>query len=213
MIGDSHLKCENGEWKTRIPSCIPTSSLKNYTDDSAPPTVLAKVTSGSANIEPSGGLAVYPGSIVHLECLHLRSAGDPEWSWTSTYRTYDTGMKNLNLAPKISENRLVIFLAIGWAIAADERDWKYLLSIYYIKPQDTGIYTCATPKGKTHSIVLNVIAVHCDATKVISTDPNLLTQVKGSRLGQETVFSCREGFKLNGTANMTCQASGKLYVK
>lgn len=104
----------------------------------------------------------------------------------------------------------IFFFIVGWSISPDERDWKYRLSIYYIKPQDTGIYTCATPKGKTHSIVLNVIAVHCDATKVISTDPNLLTQVQGSRLGQQTLFSCREGFKLNGTANMTCQASGKL---
>lgn len=91
LIGDAHLICHNGVWKHRIPTCIPTTSLTNFTDESAPPSVLAKVISGSASIEPTGELAVYPGSTVHLECLFLRSAGEPEWSWTSTYRTYATG--------------------------------------------------------------------------------------------------------------------------
>lgn len=54
------------------------------------------MTSGSVSVEPSGELAVYPGSVLHLECLHARSQGEPEWSWTSTYRTYPTGNFLLN---------------------------------------------------------------------------------------------------------------------
>ncbi|KAK6629502.1 hypothetical protein RUM43_003319 [Polyplax serrata] len=186
LIGDAHLICHNGVWKHRIPTCIATTSLTNFTDDSAPPSVLAKVTSGSASIEPTGELAVYPGSTVHLECLYLRSSGEPEWSWTSTYRTYTT----------------------GWSIDPEERQWKFRLSIFYIKPQDTGIYTCSTPKGLTNSIILNVIEVHCDVEKVLTNDPNVLIQIQGSRLGQSATYKCREGFKLNGVATITCQASG-----
>lgn len=44
----------------------------------------------------------------------------------------------------------------GWAIAPEERDWKYRLSIYYAKPQDSGTFTCATPRGITNSITLHV---------------------------------------------------------
>lgn len=100
------------------------------------------------------------------------------------------------------------YISSGWSIAADERDWKYRLSIYYVKPQDTGIYTCATPKGLTHSVIVNVLSVHCNAAHVASTDPHLLIHVEGTRLGQRILFSCSDGFKLNGLKNATCQASG-----
>lgn len=97
----------------------------------------------------------------------------------------------------------------GWSIDSEEREWKYRLSIYYIKSQDTGIYTCSTPKGLTHSIVLNVIEVHCKVSEILTNDPNLLIHTQGSRLGQSTTYKCREGFKLNGTSMSICQASGK----
>lgn len=44
----------------------------------------------------------------------------------------------------------------GWAISSSERDWKYRLSIYYAKSQDSGLYTCTTPKNLTNSINLHV---------------------------------------------------------
>lgn len=47
----------------------------------------------------------------------------------------------------------------GWAIASEERDWKYRLSIYYAKPQDSGTFTCATPKGITNSLTLHVAGI------------------------------------------------------
>lgn len=45
----------------------------------------------------------------------------------------------------------------GWAIAARERDWKYRLSIYYAKAQDSGVYTCSTPRGLSNSIRVHVV--------------------------------------------------------
>ncbi|XP_067012252.1 locomotion-related protein Hikaru genki [Anabrus simplex] len=184
LLGDSALQCQNGAWSTRIPACIPTTMLTNFTED-APPTVLVKIPSGSASVEPSGDLAVFPGTILHLECLFSRRLGNPEWTWTSTFRQYLT----------------------GWAIATEEREWKYRLSIYYSKPQDSGVYTCATPRGLTNSITVNVEAVHCEPIDVNS-DPYLTARVEGSRLGHVAIFQCPIGFKLNGTSNLTCQASG-----
>lgn len=61
-----------------------------FAEDS-PPTVLIKIPSGSASVEPSGDLAVFPGSILHLECLFSRKLGNPEWTWTSTFRQFLTG--------------------------------------------------------------------------------------------------------------------------
>ncbi|KAF6201573.1 hypothetical protein GE061_003965, partial [Apolygus lucorum] len=57
----------------------------------SPPTILVRLPSGSASSEPNGVLAVFPGSILHLECLFSRRVGSPEWSWTSKYRSYLTG--------------------------------------------------------------------------------------------------------------------------
>lgn len=51
---------------------------------------------------------------------------------------------------------LTVVFCEGWAIAPEERDWKYRLSIYYAKPQDSGTFTCATPRGITNSITLHV---------------------------------------------------------
>lgn len=59
--------------------------------DNSPPTILVRVPSGSAAVDHNGGLVVFPGSILHLECLYLRRHGDPEWTWTSKVETYLTG--------------------------------------------------------------------------------------------------------------------------
>jgi hypothetical protein len=128
---------------------------------------------------------VFPGSTVHLECLFSRRLGSPDWTWTSPLGQYLT----------------------GWAIASEERDWKYRLSIYYVKPQDSGTFTCATPRGITNSLTLQVSAVHCDPISV--SGPHLTVRVEGTRLGHTAIFQCPMGFKVNGAANLTCQASGK----
>lgn len=44
----------------------------------------------------------------------------------------------------------------GWAIGNDERNWKYRLSIYYVKQFDTGAYTCTTSRGINNTIMLRV---------------------------------------------------------
>ncbi|XP_073975451.1 locomotion-related protein hikaru genki isoform X2 [Rhodnius prolixus] len=189
LSGEPQLTCRNGDWSSRLPSCIPTTILTNYTDDS-PPTILVRLPSGSASSEPTGVLAVFPGSILHLECLFSRRVGNPEWTWTSPFRSYLT----------------------GWAIAPEERDWKYRLSIYYTKPQDSGVFTCATPRGLTNSLNVMIVDAQCERLDVKSLRTNhkhLRVEQDGTRLGQSVHFHCPTGFKLNGTANLTCRANGR----
>ncbi|KAK0092654.1 hypothetical protein PV326_000933 [Microctonus aethiopoides] len=204
LIGDPFLQCRNGEWSGKTPSCLPTTSISNYTgkmtegdkmvmkknceipvEDNVPPTILFGLPTGSAAIEPSGALAVFPGSILHLECLFARRMGNPEWTWTSTFRQYLT----------------------GWAIASSEKDWKYRLSIYYVKSQDSGVYTCSTPKGFANSIRIHVVDVHCPTLTSIA--PPMSTRIQGTRMGHKAEFECPDGYRLEGMRVLSCQYNGR----
>ncbi|XP_076248764.1 locomotion-related protein hikaru genki isoform X2 [Calliopsis andreniformis] len=184
LIGDSTLHCRNASWNGKLPSCAPTTAISNYTED-VPPTIVFGLPAGSATVEPSGTLAVFPGSILHLECLFARKLGNPEWTWTSTFRQYLT----------------------GWAIAARERDWKYRLSIYYAKTQDSGVYTCSTPRGLSNSIRVHVVDVQCPVLSL--PEPPLIGKIEGARMGHGAVFECPVGYTLEGAAGITCQYNGK----
>ncbi|KAK0181044.1 hypothetical protein PV327_003365 [Microctonus hyperodae] len=153
--------------------------------NNVPPTILFGLPTGSAAIEPSGALAVFPGSILHLECLFARRMGNPEWTWTSTFRQYLT----------------------GWAISSSEKDWKYRLSIYYVKSQDSGIYTCSTPKGFANSIRIHVVDVHCPTLSSIA--PPMSTRIQGTRMGHKAEFECPDGYRLEGMRVLSCQYNGR----
>lgn len=183
FIGDSLLHCRNGTWNGKEPVCVPTTAISNYTEN-VPPTIDFGLPAGSAVVEPTGALAVFPGSILHLECLFARKLGNPEWTWSSTHR-YPS----------------------GWAIAARERDWKYRLSIFYAKPHDSGIYTCTTPKGFNNSIHVRVTDVQCPGLD--APEPPLISRIEGSRLGHSAIFECPVGYRLEGASRITCQYNGK----
>ncbi|XP_029055571.2 locomotion-related protein Hikaru genki isoform X4 [Osmia bicornis bicornis] len=187
LIGDSLLHCRNTSWTGKLPYCSPTTAISNYTGDTedVPPTIVFGLPTGSAAVEPSGALAVFPGSILHLECLFARKLGNPEWTWTSTFRQYLT----------------------GWAISARERDWKYRLSIYYAKTQDSGVYTCSTPRGLSNSIRVRIVDVQCPVLSL--PEPPLIGKIEGAHMGHGAVFECPVGFRLEGAAGITCQYNGK----
>ncbi|XP_003245168.1 locomotion-related protein Hikaru genki isoform X1 [Acyrthosiphon pisum] len=185
LSGPPVLNCSNGIWSSPIPKCQPTTLFTNYSENS-PPTILVRVPSGSAAVDQNGGLVVFPGSILHLECLYLRRHGDPEWTWTSEAETYLT----------------------GWAIGNDERNWKYRLSIYYVKQFDTGSFTCTTSRGINNTITLQVSDIHCKPVPSMDLNPHLNYRASGHRLGQTTYFNCPPGFFLKGSANITCLPSG-----
>lgn len=72
--------CCSLEFRTRI----------LFSED-VPPTILIRIPSGTASVEPGGELAVYPGSTLHLECMFSRLLGSPDWTWTSPLGQYLTG--------------------------------------------------------------------------------------------------------------------------
>ncbi|XKL66166.1 hypothetical protein PGB90_009586 [Kerria lacca] len=187
FLGHSNLQCMDGDWDYEIPSCIPTTSITGY-NETSPPTILVRLPNGSSSIDMNNNhVIIYPGSIVHLECLFKRRDGNPEWSWS-------TGQ----------QHRLT-----GWAIAADEREWIYRMSIFYIKREDSGDYTCTTPKGMRNTITIRIDPVQCEKRDGRLLSKYLVVQSEGNHIGQKINYSCSEGFILNGTNASECLANGK----
>ena len=54
-----------------------------------------------------------------------------------------------------------------------------------------------------------IAAIHCAPLEV--DDPHVTARVEGSRLGHTAVFQCPSGYILNGTANLTCHATGNAH--
>lgn len=151
LTGEAKVLCSNGLWVSsnafkfkvnsinflkapKMPTCVPTTLLTNYSEDS-PPSIRIKVGVGSASFEPSGVLAVLPGSTLHLDCMYPRKKGAPEWTWTGWFRQYLTGWS---------------------AVPEEEKASRYRLSIKDVQAQDSGTYTCASPRGLTNSIAIIV---------------------------------------------------------
>lgn len=53
-------------------------------------------------------------------------------------------------------NPLTYFLPAGWSAVPEEKASRYRLSIKDVQPQDSGTYTCASPRGLTNSIIIQV---------------------------------------------------------
>uniref|UniRef100_T1GYX8 Ig-like domain-containing protein n=1 Tax=Megaselia scalaris TaxID=36166 RepID=T1GYX8_MEGSC len=166
-----------------MPSCVPTTLLTNFSDDS-PPSVRIKIGSGSGAFEPSGVLAVLPGSILHLDCMYPRARGSPEWSWTSWHKKYST----------------------AWSSNPEEKSTKYRLTIKDITPQDSGSFTCSSPRGLTNSISIVVASSTCP--KLPEPVPPLSLRLEGYKLGNRALYRCPLGFTVEGSINSTCLASG-----
>ncbi|GAB6027897.1 hypothetical protein CHUAL_002112 [Chamberlinius hualienensis] len=185
FIGNSTIRCRNGHWEKRLPSCLPTTYLTNFTDNKVSPSILYQIASGSAAPSDSGELIVYPGSIVHLDCIYQRKDGNPQWSWTPIHRQYPT----------------------GWAVSRQDRDWKYRLSIYYARPHDSGTFTCATPHGLTNSMTISIKAIECSTIRVNTSTTRVINE--GYRLNDKVKFLCSEGHLLAGVAEISCLWTGK----
>ncbi|KAH8367133.1 hypothetical protein KR084_002058 [Drosophila pseudotakahashii] len=183
LLGESRVLCSNGLWAPRMPSCVPTTVLTNYSEDSAP-SIRIKIFNGSHSFEPSGVMAVPPHSTVLMDCMYPRVRGTPEWSWTSWYMQYST----------------------GWSPAQEEKAVRYRLSIKNIENNDSGTFTCTSPRGLTNSIAVVVATSTCPQL----TEPlaPLKLRLEGNKLGQRALYECPEGFRLDGAWNATCLASG-----
>ncbi|KAF8792518.1 locomotion-related protein Hikaru genki-like [Argiope bruennichi] len=184
FVGNDTLLCDDGSWTSDLPYCVATTMHRNFSLQ-APPTILYHVVSGDAGLAENGSVVVFPGTIINIDCLFQRQYGNPQWIWTSTQRQYPS----------------------AWAIPAEEKNWKFRLSIYYAKDSDSGTYTCVTPHDISNEVNIVVKDVHCPAIK--SVDHNRVMAVEGNKMHSKARFACMEGFELVGPEEITCQASGQ----
>lgn len=134
LKGDSSLHCENGEWTPKWPECVPTTVVTNFTGD-APPTIQYTLVSGSAVVEPSGELFVYPESTLRLDCISPLALGDPDWSWTQALGHHNA----------------------AWSEDDGEKETHYRLTLSKMSVRHSDQYTCTSPSGHTNTIQIKVV--------------------------------------------------------
>ncbi|KAM7342254.1 locomotion-related protein hikaru genki isoform 2-T5 [Cochliomyia hominivorax] len=181
LLGESRVLCSNGLWAPRMPSCVPTTLLTNFSDDSAP-SIKYRIINGSGSFEPSGILAVLPNSTILLDCIYPRARGIPDWSWTSWYMQYETGWTN------------------------EDKNFRYRLSIKNMGNGDSGTFTCTSPRGLTNSVAIIMATSTCPQLPEPALPLSL--RLEGDKLGQRAMYRCPPGFRVDGIANATCLASG-----
>ncbi|CAG0888039.1 unnamed protein product [Darwinula stevensoni] len=96
-----------------------------------PPTILFRHQLGPIAQSNDGKLIVYPGTILHLECLWKRKFGKPEWEVSHGHRDYPEGWTT-------DENR--------------DTNLEYRLSIYHAQKNDSGVFACRAPNRHKHSV-------------------------------------------------------------
>uniref|UniRef100_W8AFK3 Locomotion-related protein Hikaru genki n=1 Tax=Ceratitis capitata TaxID=7213 RepID=W8AFK3_CERCA len=181
LLGESRVLCSNGLWAPRMPSCVPTTLLTNFSDDSAP-SIRIKIFNGSGAFEPSGVLAVLPQSSILMDCMYPRVRGIPEWTWTSWYKQYPTGWSH------------------------EDKNLRYRLTIKDIENGGSGTFTCTSPRGLTNSIAIVVATSTCP--RLPEPVSPLTLRLEGNKLGQRAMYRCPPGYRIDGVANATCLASG-----
>ncbi|KAL9921690.1 locomotion-related protein hikaru genki isoform 2-T4 [Glossina fuscipes fuscipes] len=213
LLGESRVLCSNGLWAPRMPSCVPTTLLTNFSDDSAP-SIRFRILNGSGSFEPSGVMAVLPHSTILLDCIYPRLKGIPEWTWTSWYMQYPTGIPStiVNMLNRSFTYYFIyiytiissLYTYLGWA--HEDKNLRYRLTIRNIENGDTGTFTCTSPRGLTNSISIVVATSTCP--QLPEPAYPLTLRLEGNKLGQRAIYRCPPGFRVDGIANATCLASG-----
>ncbi|XP_050052699.1 sushi, von Willebrand factor type A, EGF and pentraxin domain-containing protein 1 isoform X2 [Dermacentor andersoni] len=183
LVGSVRRRCVYGDWDGVKPSCFGLSQENDYALEK-PPTILFRPHVMPVAQSNDGKLVVYPGAILHLECLWLRKYGTPKWEVSHKSRKY----------------------AEGWTTEPGrDSQLEYRLSIYHAKKDDSGRYTCITPMGHKHSVDIVVSPVHCRPMPSVS---GLSVSTATTRMGTKVVFSCDEGQRLRGSQQAMCLPSG-----
>ncbi|GBM84424.1 Locomotion-related protein Hikaru genki [Araneus ventricosus] len=183
LIGSVRRRCIHGDWDGVKPSCYGLSQENDYALEK-PPTILFRHQLGPIAQSNEGKLIVYPGTILHLECLWIRKYGIPHWQVSHSYRKYPEGWTNE---------------------AGRDPQLEYRLSIYHAQKDDSGRFTCITPMGHRHSVDIVVAAVHCPDFRITQ---GLHVSNPSTKLDTKVVFSCKDGQTLIGDEEATCLPSG-----
>ncbi|XP_049790095.1 sushi, von Willebrand factor type A, EGF and pentraxin domain-containing protein 1-like [Schistocerca nitens] len=183
MIGSSHRRCIGGEWDGQKPVCFGLNQQNDYALEK-PPTILFRHQLGPIAQSNDGRLIVYPGTILHMECLWIRRFGTPKWVISHNYRKYPE----------------------GWTTdPGRDSQLEYRLSIYHASRDDSGVFTCVTPTRHTHAVEIVVKAVHCPP---IPSRRGLNVNTLNTKMNTKILLSCANGNSLIGAPEITCLPSG-----
>lgn len=134
VVGPSKRTCMGGEWDGPKPSCFGLNQENDYSMEK-PPTILFRHELGPIAQSNEGKLIVYPGTVLHMECLWIRRFGNPKWTVSHDYRKYPE----------------------GWSTdPGRDAQLEYRLSIYHAAKDDSGVFTCVTPARHTHAVEIEV---------------------------------------------------------
>ncbi|XP_003744199.1 locomotion-related protein Hikaru genki [Galendromus occidentalis] len=187
LEGVTITKCVDGEWTEDMPECLPTAGISNANSTQEqleyPPTLDFLVEKGEFGISETGELVISPGSNLYLYCLFERHVGNPSWSWTAE-RDY------------------------GRVWVLKDNEWRYELMMYGARDEDSGEFSCTTPREKKNSITVKVKEVTCGKIEG-EHDDNRVTSEYQNRLHSRAKFACMEGYMVVGSEEIVCLASGK----
>ncbi|CAH1957213.1 unnamed protein product [Acanthoscelides obtectus] len=183
MVGPNKRRCMGGDWDGIKPACSGLNQENDYSMEKAP-TILFRYQDGPIAQSNDGKLIVYPGTILHMECLWMRRFGNPKWTVSHDYRKYPE----------------------GWTTdPGRDSQLEYRLSIIHASKDDSGIFTCLTPARYTHSVEIEVKAVHCP---VVPQRRGLTVNTQSTKMNTVLKFSCINGNSLIGASEVTCLPSG-----
>ncbi|CAG4983211.1 unnamed protein product [Parnassius apollo] len=187
MTGSQTRKCIGGSWDGVKPTCFGLNQENDYAMEK-PPTILFRHSQGPIAQTNDGKLLVYPGTVLHMECLWMRRFGNPKWNVTHHYPDPER---------KYQE---------GWTTdPGRDSQLEYRISIIGAVKEDSGIYRCETPARQSHQVEIIVEDVHCPPLPIRR---GLVASDLSTRLGTEIRFSCANGNALLGAHVLTCRASG-----
>ena len=182
--GSVRRTCVGGDFDGDIPECVGLNQHFDYSQNK-PPTILFRYE-GSIAQTNEGGLMVFPGTTLHMECLFQKMFGTPNW-----------------VAPKTTTRSHLQ----GWA-QEPMRDatLEYRLSIYHAKQSDSGLYTCNTPNNQSHSVEIIVADTRCPT---ISLTPGLVSSSNQTEIGASRDFWCDNWQSLVGSPSLECLHTGQ----
>lgn len=79
FLGSNKKTCMGGEWDGVKPTCYGLNQENDYSMEK-PPTILFRHQLGPIAQSNEGKLIVYPGTVLHMECLWIRRFGIPKWT-------------------------------------------------------------------------------------------------------------------------------------
>ncbi|XP_052123223.1 uncharacterized protein LOC113209590 isoform X3 [Frankliniella occidentalis] len=207
LIGSSHRRCVSGEWDGQKPVCFGLNQENDYALEK-PPTILFRHRLGAIAQSNDGKLIVYPGVVLHMECLWIRRFGTPKWSVSHSYRSNNSAVIVLTdtLNTTNSTDAPQKIYPTGWN-SEDGRDsaLEYRLSILHASQDDSGEFTCTTPTRHTHSVTIEVKAVNCPK---LPDKRGLVYSSTSTKMNSRVSMSCPGGNSLIGASEIVCLASG-----